>query len=133
MSASVEHSSSALADTSWFLAREQRRPIRAHPGQMAVSIVTIAELRLGVLMTDDAGSRAARLSILLYAESLSLLAVDRLVAEAWAQLMQRLRAIERELAFNDSWIAATAIAHGIPLISRDVDYDGVPGLHVIRV
>src|SRR6058998_2766906 len=58
MSASVEHSSSALADTSWFLAREQRRPIRAHPGQMAVSIVTIAELRLGVLVTGDAGSRA---------------------------------------------------------------------------
>jgi predicted nucleic acid-binding protein len=34
---------------------------------------------------------------------------------------------------NSSWIAATAIAHGLPLVSRDADYDDVPGLHVIRV
>jgi predicted nucleic acid-binding protein len=100
---------------------------------MAVSIVTIAELRLGVLATADAGPRAERLSTLLYAESLSLLPVDRLVAEAWAQLMQKLQSSGRELAFNESWIAATAIAHGIPLISRGDAYDGVPGLHVIRV
>jgi predicted nucleic acid-binding protein len=34
---------------------------------------------------------------------------------------------------NSSWIAATAIAHGLPLVSRDADYDDVPGLHLIRV
>jgi predicted nucleic acid-binding protein len=129
----VELATSALADTSWFIAREQRSPIRPHPGQLAVSMVTIGELRLGVLATDRPESRALRLNTLLYAESLRLLPIDRLVAEAWAQLMRKLRATERELAFNDSWIAATAIAHGIPLVSRDSSYDDVPGLQVIRV
>jgi predicted nucleic acid-binding protein len=100
---------------------------------MAVSIVTIAELRLGVLVTADAGSRAQRLSTLLYAESLKLLPVDRLVAEAWAQLMQKLRVMGQELAFNESWIAATAIAHDLPIISRGATYDDLPGLQVIRV
>jgi predicted nucleic acid-binding protein len=100
---------------------------------MAVSIVTVGELRLGVLTTADPDSRALRLSTLLYAESLSLLPIDRSVAEAWAHLTQRLREMGRELPINDSWIAATAIAHGLPLISRDDDYDGVPGLRVIRV
>ena len=96
-------------------------------------MVTIGELRFAVLSTADAESRAQRLSTLLYAESLSLLPVDRRVAEAWAQLMQKLEATGRRLSFNDSWIAATAIAHDLPLISRHADYDDVPGLHVIRV
>jgi predicted nucleic acid-binding protein len=37
------------------------------------------------------------------------------------------------LPLNDSWIAATAIANHMPVVSQDGDYDGVPGLRVIRV
>lgn len=37
------------------------------------------------------------------------------------------------MPLNDSWIAATANAHRIPVVTQDGDYDGVPGLHVIRV
>lgn len=37
------------------------------------------------------------------------------------------------MQINDSWIAATAIANGIAVASRDSDYDGVPGLEVIRI
>src|SRR4051794_3502583 len=118
----MELATAALADTSWFIAQEQRGPIRPHPGELVVSIVTIGELRLGVLGTADPDSRARRLSTLLYAESLRILPVDRLVAEAWAHLSQRLHEAGRELAFNDSWIAATAIAHQLPVISRDADY-----------
>lgn len=34
---------------------------------------------------------------------------------------------------NDSWIAATAIARDLPIVTQDDDYDGIPGLEVIRV
>ena len=34
---------------------------------------------------------------------------------------------------NDSWIAATAIAHGLPVVTQDDDYADVPGLDVIRI
>jgi predicted nucleic acid-binding protein len=34
---------------------------------------------------------------------------------------------------TDSWIAATALAHGLPVVTHDADYDGAPRLDVIRV
>jgi len=39
----------------------------------------------------------------------------------------------RKAPVNDSWIAATAIARGIPVAAQDDDYDGMPGLSVIRL
>lgn len=84
-------------------------------------------------MAGDDRSRALRLNTLLFAEQLSPLPIDRMVAEAWARLNQALRSVGRRLPVNDSWIAATAIAHGLTVVTQDADYDGVPGLHVIRV
>jgi hypothetical protein len=37
------------------------------------------------------------------------------------------------MPLNDSWIAATAIANRIPVVSQDDDYDDVPGLEVVRI
>jgi hypothetical protein len=34
---------------------------------------------------------------------------------------------------NDSWIAATAISLGVPVVTQDEDYVTVPGLDVIHV
>ena len=34
---------------------------------------------------------------------------------------------------NDSWIAATAMAHGVAVVTQDDDYVELPGLTVIRV
>jgi predicted nucleic acid-binding protein len=47
--------------------------------------------------------------------------------------MATLRLAERKAPVNDSWIAATAIARGIPVATQDDDYDGMPGLDVIRL
>jgi predicted nucleic acid-binding protein len=37
------------------------------------------------------------------------------------------------MPLNDSWIAATAIAHGLPVATQDDDYDEVPGLEVVKL
>jgi len=37
------------------------------------------------------------------------------------------------MRINDSWIAATAIAHRLPLVTQDRDYAGVPGLDVVTL
>ena len=84
-------------------------------------------------MAGDDRSRVLRLNTLLVAAQLSPLPIDRAVAEAWARLAKALRSVGGRLPINDSWIAATAIAHGLPVVTQDTDYDGVPGLHVIRV
>ena len=126
-------SDAAIADTSFFIDREQGRPLGPLPSTMGVSIITAGELRLGVLATADPQLRAQRLNTLLQVDSLNPLLIDRPVANAWARLVLDLRAIGRRMPINDSWIAATAITRQVPVVSQDADYDGVPGLHVIKV
>ena len=55
------------------------------------------------------------------------------VAAAWATLRVRLRDAGRRMPVNDSWIAASAIALGVPVITQDDDYDYAPGVEVIKV
>ena len=123
----------ALADTSVFIALEQERAVPgAPPRAVAVSVITVGELRLCVLAASDGPTRARRLETLSRAEALEPLPVDRAVAHAWATLRLALRDEGKRMPLNDSWIAATAIANRIPVVSQDDDYDEVPGLEVIR-
>jgi predicted nucleic acid-binding protein len=103
------------------------------PDAVAVSVITVAELRLGVLAAADGPTRARRLETLLDAEALEPLPIDSDVAHAWAVLRLALRDQGKRMPLNDSWIAATALAHRLPVVSHDDDYDDVPGLEVIRV
>jgi predicted nucleic acid-binding protein len=124
----------ALADTSIFIALEHQRALAGEPPQqIAVSVVTIGELRLGVLTAVDGPTRARRLETLSRAEALDPLPVDLQVAHAWAALRLALRDHGQRMPLNDSWIAATAIAHHLPVVAQDSDYDGVPSLEVVRV
>ena len=70
--------SRGLADTSIFIARETGRPVRteAIPDQLSVSIVTIGELRVGVLRAADTVVRDRRLSTLANALALQPLPID---------------------------------------------------------
>jgi predicted nucleic acid-binding protein len=132
--AEAEREGLALADTSLFIAIEQARPLSDHPpDRLAVSVVTVGELRLGVLAANNGPARARRLETLSWAQALEPLPVDERVAHAWATLRLALRDGGRRMPINDSWIAATAIANRIPVASQDGDYDDVPGLQVIRV
>lgn len=124
-----------LADTSIFIANESGRPLRldALPDRLAVSVITIGELRAGVLAAQDLATRDRRLATLTAALTLDPVLVDGDVAAAWARLRVALRDLGRRMAVNDSWIAATAIALGVPLVTQDADLVDVPGLRVIRV
>jgi len=123
-----------LADTSLFIAAEQGRQLTGTPPErVQVSVITIGELRLGVLAATNSRIRAKRLVTLSHAEALSPLPVDDKVAHAWAALRVALRDSGLRMPLNDSWIAATAIARKLAVVAQDSDYDGVPGLQVVRV
>lgn len=129
-------STRAIADTSLFIARESGRPVDLYEQQVeiAISIVTITELELGVLAAAEPRIRSVRLQTLRDAEQLSSLPVDRGVASAFASLVVQMRAAgQGRLGVQDAWIAATAIAHDADLLTQDSDFDGVPGLRVIRL
>jgi len=124
-----------LADTSLFIARERGRPLitDAIPDRLAVSAITIGELRVGVLMASDTTVRDRRLSTLASALALQPLPVDSDVAAAWARLRVTLRERGLAMPINDSWIGATAIAHGVPVVTQDADFLELDDLGVIRV
>jgi predicted nucleic acid-binding protein len=124
-----------LVDTSVFVAMEAGRPLAIDrmPAEVIVSVVTMAELRVGVLVADDLAKRSARLSTLTLAQSFRSIPIDDEVGEAWSSLRIELRSRGLRMPVNDSWIAATAIALGVPVVTQDDDYVDVPGLDVIRV
>ena len=129
-------SNRAIADTSLFIARETDRALepREEDREIAVSIVTIAELEMGVLSAATPRIRAARLRTLRDADQLTALPVDRAVASAFATLAVEMRAAGHgRLGVQDAWIAATAIARDADLLTQDADFDAVPGLRVIKL
>ena len=127
--------SRGLADTSVFIARETRRPVLegSLPEDIAVSVITIGELRAGVLAATDTPTRDRRLSTLQAALSLHPVPIDDAVASAWARLRIVLRDQSLSMPINDSWIAATAMALEVPVVTQDDDFPNVEELGVIRV
>ena len=127
--------SRGLADTSIFIARETERPILEDslPEELAVSVITVGELRAGVLAATDTPTRDRRLSTLEAALSLQPVPVDDRVASAWARLRIVLRDQGLKMPVNDSWIAATAMALDVPVVTQDHDFPLVDELDVVRV
>ena len=127
--------SRGIADTSVFIARESGRPLAETelPDELGISVITIGELRSGVLAAGDVETRDRRLATLSEALALEPLPVDQPVAEAWARLRVLLREMQKRMPVNDSWIAATAMSLGVPVVTQDEDYVEVRGLKIIRV
>ncbi|MGH3636263.1 MAG: type II toxin-antitoxin system VapC family toxin [Mycobacterium sp.] len=125
----------ALADTSIFIGLEAARvdATRFVEYEWGVSVITLGELRLGVLQASDPEASARRLSTYQLAQRFEPLPIDEAVSEAWALLVSRLRAANRRIPINDSWIAATAIAHDIPIVTQDSDYDAMADVEVITI
>ena len=124
-----------LLDTSFFIAIESGRPIdqRALPTMGAVSVITIAELRAGVIGAIDAEQTSRRLDTYTTALELDPIPIDVDVANAWGDLRMKLYRDGRRMKANDSWIAATALAHGIPVVTQDGDFADGLGFDVIRL
>ena len=124
-----------LADTSVFIALEGDRPLELDllPDRLAVSVITVGELRAGVLAARDLATRDRRLATLTSVLALEPVPVDEEVAAAWARLRVTLRDLGRRMPVNDSWIAATAMAMNVPLVTQDADHEDIPGLGLIRV
>ena len=125
-----------VLDTSVFIARDSGRRLAELPDEAAtaVSVVTVAELRLGVLVADDPSIRATRLAALEVATRDHLpLPVDERVADQFARLVAQLRMAGRNPRVLDTLIAATALAHDAAVATQDDDFDDLPGLTVLKV
>ncbi len=128
-----------LLDTSVFIAREVNRPLDPLPERVAVSVVTIGELELGVLAADQGDVLARRADTLALARESDPIPVSEPVMTAWARLVFDCRraGVHRAVRLTDALIAATAIVHGLSVVTQDEDFDQIAVAHlslrVIRV
>jgi predicted nucleic acid-binding protein len=124
----------AVADTSVFVARESGRGLGELPGELGVSMITAAELELGVLRAKDGRTRARRLATLTQVRAAyPLLPIDAITASCFARLTDEALARGHRRRDHDTWIAATAMRHGVPVATQDDDFTAFESVLVLRV
>lgn len=137
MTDSDERPAQGVLDTSAVIALRQITDSSALPAEPLITAVTLAELSVGPLVAHDERERAARQAHLQEAEAdFDPLPFDRASARAFGQVAASLRRSGRKTAARayDALIAATAMAHGLPVYTCNVaDFEGIEGLHVIPV
>jgi tRNA(fMet)-specific endonuclease VapC len=129
----------AVIDTMIAGALLSRKPLASHYAShlqgrpLVISFVTVAELRYGALKATWGAARLEALEARLSA--MTVVPSDSDLATVYAELRVSCARIGHGLAKiheADRWIAATAIRFGLPLVSHDGIFPGVPGLNLIQ-
>ena len=107
------------------------------PDEPVITAVTLAELSVGPLVTDDDRERATRQAHLQQAESdFEPLPFDAEAARAFGRVAASLRRAGRKPSARayDAMIAATAMANGLAVHTcNPSDFDRIDGLTVVAV
>ena len=126
-------SNRALLDTNAVVALEMRVPafreVVARFDDHAVSVVTLGELYDGAYRSHRREANLKRLRWLL--RNIPVLDVTPETASVYGRIRSELRAAGTPIPENDIWIAASAIKHGVTLVSRDGHFEKVGGLEFV--
>jgi len=112
--------SRGILDTSVLIATD----IVPIPGELAISVVSLAELHFGVLVAKSQEVRATRLTRLSAVQRrFDPLPVDEAVANSYGRLAARVALVGRQprARVMDLLIAATAHAHDASVYTRNAD------------
>ena len=97
------------------------RWLRRNEAELAISSIVLGELRFGILLLPP-GRRRRRLEEWFAAgvQQIRLLDFDQPTAMAWSELLTRLRKKGQAMPIKDSLIAASAMAHGLTIATRNL-------------
>ena len=98
-----------------------RRELRA-----AVPVIVLGEFRYGIAESRHCAAYEAWLES--HLPDFEILAVTEETAIVYAGIRVDLRRSGRPIPANDAWIAALALQHRLPLLSRDEHFDVVTGI-----
>jgi tRNA(fMet)-specific endonuclease VapC len=130
-------STRGILDTSTVIRLGRLRDAGALPAEPLITTVTLAELSVGPLVTDDERERAARQAHLQQAEAdFEPLPFDAAAARAFGGVAASLRRAGRKTAARayDAMIAAIALANDLPVYTfNPADFAGIEGLEVVAV
>ncbi len=126
-----------VLDTSTVIQLTQIRDPEMLPDEPVITAVTLAELSVGPLVATDEHEREVRQAHLQQAEAaFQAIPFDESAARSFGPVAASLRRAGRKPAARayDAMIAATAIAHGLPVYTcNPKDFDGIDNLIVVRV
>ncbi len=126
-----------VLDTNTVILLDRLRDASALPAHPVITSITLAELSVGPLVTDDPQQRAIRQAHLQLAEaSFRPLPFDAAAARRFGGVAASLRASGRKPAARayDALIAAVALANDLPLYTvNPSDFQGIDGLAVRAV
>ncbi|OFZ73789.1 MAG: hypothetical protein A2W04_07715 [Betaproteobacteria bacterium RBG_16_64_9] len=115
---------SAFADGESGVGEILRREQRA-----ALPVIVLGEFRYGIAGSKHRKAYEAWLDTQL--SGFELLAITAETTIPYAALRGTLKRLGRPIPANDAWIAALAIQHGLPILSRDEHFDALPDLRRI--
>jgi predicted nucleic acid-binding protein len=126
-----------ILDTSTLILLSGITDAEALPAEPLITAITLAELSVGSLVTQDCRERAARQAHLQQAEAdFEPLPFDAEAARALGRVAAGLRRAGRKHTARsyDAMIAATALANDLPLYTCNPDdFSGIDDLRVIAV
>jgi tRNA(fMet)-specific endonuclease VapC len=94
----------------------------------SIPVIVLGEFRYGIALS---GHRAAyELWLDSHLRNFDVLMVDEATAHSYAALRVALKEKGQPIPANDPWIAALAMQHQLPVLSRDPHFDAVP--HISR-
>ena len=93
-------------------------------------VVVIGEFRFGIAGSRYAERLEAWLSQLI--SVVPVLEIKESTANHYARVRQQMKRDNRKIPPNDSWIAALALEHSQPILTRDTDFGAIEGVAVIR-
>lgn len=130
-------SGQGLLDTSVVILLDRLDEHSDLPEEPLITAVTLAELSVGPLVTDDESERAARQARLQVTEaSFDPLPFDASAARTFGRVAAELRRSGRTARARsfDAMIAATALSRGLPVFTANPeDFNGIDGLEVVAI
>ena len=127
--------SRGLLDTSVLIAQDSEDLDASLPEEVSISVASLAELHFGVLAARDEAVRQLRLRRLGAIEAtFSAIPIDSAVARAFGSVAHAVKTAGRQPRSRvmDLWIAATALAHALPVYTRNLD-DFAPLRELVEV
>lgn len=125
-----------VLDTSTVVVADRLAP-ETLPDEPLITAITLAELSVGPLVSNDETERTRRQMLLQSVEAtFEPLPFDVSAARAFAGVASSLRRAGRKTTARafDALIAATAIANGLPVYTCNPgDFDGIDGLAVVAI
>lgn len=94
--------------------------------EVFVPVIVLGELHYGAGKSAKAAANSARIEA--FAAKSAVLLCDAETARHYGEVKDGLRMKGRPIPENDVWIAATAIQHGLTLITRDSHFQAIEGL-----